>query len=59
MPRTSPILIVSALAASLALSSCGRKADLERPSAMPAPANGQNASEPVDDKPFILDGLIK
>jgi predicted small lipoprotein YifL len=57
MSRTFPLFLAAALLVSL--SACGRKADLERPSAMPAPNNGPKTTEPVEDKPFVLDGLIK
>ena len=58
MPRTPPLILAALLAVTLAASGCGRKADLEKPSAMPAP-NGEKKAPPVEDKPFILDGLIK
>jgi predicted small lipoprotein YifL len=47
------------LAASLALSACGRKGDLDLPS---TPVDQQNKRDsklpPVADKPFILDPLL-
>lgn len=47
------------LAASLALSACGRKGDLDLPS---TPVDQQNKREskmpPVADKPFLLDPLL-
>jgi predicted small lipoprotein YifL len=50
------------LAASLLipLAACGRKAALDAPNAVP-PAKGEKAppAEPKEDKPFILDSLIK
>jgi predicted small lipoprotein YifL len=57
MSRTFPFFLATVILVSL--SACGRKADLEKPSAMPAPENGQKVTEPVEDKPFVLDGLIK
>lgn len=47
------------LAASLALSACGRKGDLDLPS---TPVDQQNKRDsklpPVADKPFLLDPLL-
>ncbi|PYB73953.1 hypothetical protein DMY87_09515 [Rhizobium wuzhouense] len=47
------------LAASLALSACGRKGDLDPPS---TPVDQQNKRDskaaPVADKPFLLDPLL-
>jgi predicted small lipoprotein YifL len=57
MSRTFPFFLATVILVSL--TACGRKADLEKPSAMPAPENGQKVTEPVEDKPFVLDGLIK
>ncbi len=46
------------LAVSIALTACGRRGALEAPSAAAnPPATAQPA--PVEDKPFVLDGLIK
>ena len=58
MPRTAALILAAALL--IPLSACGRKAALEAPNAIP-PANGEKAppAEPKEDKPFILDGLIR
>lgn len=58
--RTNTILLI-ALSGALALSACGRRGPLGAPGATAnPPAADQKASEPqVEDKPFILDGLIK
>ena len=50
-----------ALLAAASLTACGRRGPLEAPSAAAnSPAAGATAAEPqVEDKPFILDGLIK
>jgi predicted small lipoprotein YifL len=49
------------LAASLLvpLSACGRKAPLDAPSAVPVKEGEKQPEPPVEDKPFILDKLIK
>ncbi len=58
MPRILTYALIMAIA--LSASACGRKAALEAPGATP-PANGEKAppAEPKEDKPFILDGLIR
>lgn len=58
MKKSAFILL---LAASAALSACGRRGPLEAPSAAAnPPVNGEKqAVEPAEDKPFVLDGLIK
>lgn len=58
MPRYIPAILAATLL--LPLAACGRKAALDAPNAIP-PANGEKAppAEPVEDKPFILDGLIR
>jgi predicted small lipoprotein YifL len=58
MSRTFALILAASLLVPLA--ACGRKAALEAPNAIP-PAKGETAppAEPVQDKPFILDSLIK
>jgi predicted small lipoprotein YifL len=58
MSRTVTLILAAALLVPLA--ACGRKAALEAPNAIP-PAKGEKAppAEPKEDKPFILDSLIK
>jgi predicted small lipoprotein YifL len=58
MSRTVTLILAASLL--IPLAACGRKAALEAPSAAP-PTNGEKAppAEPKEDKPFILDGLIK
>lgn len=59
MNRVAISILILSLAAT-ALSACGRRGPLEAPSAAANPANGEKAeAAPVEDKPFILDGLIK
>jgi predicted small lipoprotein YifL len=41
------------------LSACGRRGPLEAPSAAANPPAGAPASEPVEEKPFVLDKLIQ
>ncbi len=52
---------LAALMMIISLSACGRRGPLEAPGAAAnPPAAGEKAAEPqVEDKPFILDGLIK
>ncbi len=52
---------LAALMMIASLSACGRGGPLEAPSAAAnPPAAGEKAAEAqVEDKPFILDGLIK
>jgi predicted small lipoprotein YifL len=58
MSRTFALMLAASLL--IPLSACGRKAALEAPNAAP-PANGDKAppAEPKEDKPFILDSLIR
>ena len=58
MARTFSILLAATLLMTLSLTGCGRKGALEAPSLATAPEKGEKAA-PVEDKPFILDGLIK
>ena len=60
MTKTLSTLLILCLAAA-SLSACGRRGPLDAPSAAAnPPAAGEKAAEPqVEDKPFILDGLIK
>ena len=53
--------IFVSLLISFPLSACGRKGPLEAPSASanPAAQSGPAQPAPVEDKPFILDGLIQ
>ena len=61
MTSRAALSLLIALSAATALSACGRRGPLEAPSAAAnPPAAGEKAAEPqVEDKPFILDGLIK
>jgi predicted small lipoprotein YifL len=58
MSRTFALILAASLLVPLA--ACGRKAPLDPPSAAP-PVNGEKAppAAPAQDKPFILDGLIR
>jgi predicted small lipoprotein YifL len=57
MTRTF-VIVVIALSLTAPLSACGRRGALEAPSASAnPPATAQQA--PVEDKPFVLDGLIE
>ncbi len=60
MSKTLSTLLVLCLTAA-SLSACGRRGPLEAPSAAAnPPAAGEKAADaPVEDKPFVLDGLIK
>lgn len=52
------ILILVLTAATLA--ACGRRGPLEAPSAAANPETGEKTeAAPVEDKPFVLDGLIQ
>jgi predicted small lipoprotein YifL len=55
------VIIILALASAATLSACGRKGPLEAPSvsANPAAANGAAQPATVEEKPFVLDGLIQ
>jgi predicted small lipoprotein YifL len=55
----SPALLIAALVLSMALSACGRKAPLDAPSAVPVKQGEEQSEPPVQDKPFVLDRLIK
>jgi predicted small lipoprotein YifL len=57
MARLLTITLAALLAIST-LSACGRRGPLEAPSATANPSAAEKAP-PVEDKPFILDGLIK
>lgn len=59
MSRNFPLLIVTALVISLPLSACGRKAPLDAPSAVPVKEGEKPKDVTVEDKPFVLDKLIK
>jgi predicted small lipoprotein YifL len=52
--------LIFAVALLVPLAACGRKAPLDAPNAVP-PAAGEKAppAGPKEDKPFILDSLIK
>jgi predicted small lipoprotein YifL len=54
-----PVLILAAIVLSLALSACGRKAPLDAPSAVPVKQGEKQPEAPMEDKPFVLDRLIK
>lgn len=58
--RVAPPLLI-ALSVAMALSACGRRGPLEAPSAAANPpvAGEKAADAPVEDKPFVLDGLIR
>ncbi len=58
MARTISLVLSATLMLTLSLTGCGRKGPLEAPSLATAPEKGEKAP-PVEDKPFILDGLIK
>jgi predicted small lipoprotein YifL len=52
------VTAITAIALLASLSACGRRGSLEAPStAANPPATAQPA--PVEDKPFVLDGLIQ
>lgn len=58
MARTTALLLVALSITSLA--GCGRRGALEAPSAIGnAPKDAARPAAPKEDKPFILDGLIK
>jgi predicted small lipoprotein YifL len=54
-------LLFTVIMLTAALSACGRKGPLEAPSASanPAAQSGPAQPAPVEDTPFILDGLIQ
>jgi predicted small lipoprotein YifL len=52
--------LIMLLLAATTLTACGRRGQLEAPSATANPQTGEKAeAAPAEDKPFILDGLIK
>ena len=58
MTRLVALTMIAALL--FTLSACGRRGALEAPSAIGnAPKEAAAPDEPKEDKPFILDGLIK
>ncbi|MFN7092115.1 MAG: LPS translocon maturation chaperone LptM [Allorhizobium sp.] len=58
MKRTTLTLSI-VLAASLALSACGRKGDLDPPSTPTSQQNQRGAEAPATpDSPFLLDPLL-
>ena len=58
MTKTLPTLLILCLAAA-SLTACGRRGPLEAPSATANPSATDEKAADVEDKPFILDGLIK
>jgi predicted small lipoprotein YifL len=58
MPRIAAFILATLLL-SAALSACGRKAPLDAPSTVPVKEGEKLPEPPVEDKPFILDKLIK
>lgn len=60
MTRTAALMF-TALMFAATLSACGRKGPLEAPTASVNPPVQDGAAQPapVEDKPFILDGLIQ
>lgn len=57
--RLLTVLVITGIC-SAALVGCGRKGPLEPPpSSMIEDQNGNKVQKPREDKPFILDGLIK
>ena len=58
MARTISLVLVATLMMTMSLSGCGRKGPLEAPSLATATEKSEKPA-PVEDKPFILDGLIK
>lgn len=59
MKKTLAGLVIFAICG-VALAGCGRKGPLEPPpSAMIENSNGKMVEKPKEDKPFILDRLIK
>jgi predicted small lipoprotein YifL len=58
MFKSNMIMVLLTLSLSFTVSACGRRGALEAPSAAAnPPATAQPA--PVEDKPFVLDGLIQ
>ncbi len=54
------ISILAVVIVTASLSACGRRGPLEAPSAAANPSSSTDEKAPqVEDKPFILDGLIK
>jgi predicted small lipoprotein YifL len=54
-------LLIMVMAGMTAVAGCGRKGDLDTPSAVAARAAGEKAPEGeiVKDRKFVLDGLIE
>ena len=69
MSVTRALVVAAAIAALAVVSGCGRKSGLDTPyeAAVQARKDAEKAKEPlppepekpVEDKPFLLDGLIK
>ncbi len=57
MSRTLTLVLATLLL--IPLSACGRKAPLDAPSAVPVKEGEKQPEPPVEDKPFVLDRLIK
>lgn len=57
MSRTLTLVLAALLL--IPLSACGRKAPLDAPSAVPVKEGEKQPEPPVEDKPFVLDRLIK
>lgn len=59
---TSRLILLAALAATLGLTACGRKAPLDSPYEAQSQAAKENKTTPpeppVEDKPFVLDPLL-
>lgn len=53
------LAVAAILAASLALSACGRKGPLERPPAAKADTTSIRTADGKPDRPFILDKLLR
>ncbi len=58
MTSRASLTLLIALCTAMTLSACGRRGPLEAPSAAANPSAAEKAP-PVEDKPFILDGLIQ
>lgn len=61
MTARLPVLILIVTGLAVSATGCGRRGDLETPSAAAAQARGEKApeGETVEDRRFILDGLIE
>lgn len=53
------VSILAVVIVTASLSACGRRGPLEAPSAAANPSATDEKAPQVEDKPFILDGLIK